>query len=365
MSKNHNTKSGRGSANLLTIAVLLLMAAVWLIGCTCEPKTNPEGDAHTQMGEKQVDGSDILTEDFTKIVFSPHWLPQAQFAGFYVAKEMGFYAAKGIDLEIIHPTASINNLQYLMDGKADVISSFLISALNQKQLGVDLVNIAQLSQHSAIMLVAKKGSGIDKAADLDGKRVGIWLSGFQETPMAFMREKNINIDWVPILSSVNLFLLGGLDAMTVMWYNEYHQIYLSGIDHEEMNSFFMSDYGFNIPEDGLYVLNETYSNRGNDLSRFVEATLQGWDYAAANRDFTVDLVVRLMKESNIPANRTHQLWMLDKILEVHDFKRKGVPRTYLEENDFDLALRVMKRHHHTEKNILYEEFFRPVISVQP
>ncbi len=365
MHKKHSTKSGRGWANLMTLATLLLMAAVGFYGCNHEPTPDPEAEAHTRSGQRAGDGSAIATDGLPKIVFAPHWLPQAQFAGFYVAQEMGFYAAKGLDVEIIHPTASINNLQYLMDGKADIISSFLISALNHKQSGIDLVNIAQLSQHSAIMFVTKKSRGIQNLSDLDGKRVGIWLSGFQETPMALARKQSIDIEWVPILSTVNLFLLDGLDAMTVMWYNEYHQVYLSGIDHDELNQFFMSDYGFNIPEDGIYVLNETYRNRGEDLTRFVEATLEGWDYAAANREFTVDLVIRLMKESNIPANRTHQSWMLEKILEVHCYRNKGVPRTYLDRSDFDQALNVMRRHHHTEKNVDYEAFFRPVISIQP
>ncbi len=296
-----------------------------------------------------------------KLVFTPHWLPQAQFAGYYVAQDQGFYKDAGVEVEIIHPSASVNAFNFLIEEKADVISLFLVAALDAVQKGTDLVNIAQFSQNSALMFIAKKSSGIQSLSDFDGRKVGIWLSGFKEVPQAMLESNNINVEWVPILSTVNLFLLGGIDVMTVMWYNEYHQVYLSGINFDEMNTFFMSDYGFNVPEDGLYVLPHTVDERREDLAAFIEASLRGWEFAAQNQEYTVDLVVHLMREANIPSNHAHQRWMLDKILQVHDLSGKGIQPTQLHPEDFEKAAGIIKTLSKKDFSVDYHDFFQPVL----
>lgn len=296
-----------------------------------------------------------------RILFGAQWLPQAQFAGYYVAQDQGFYAEAGINVEIIHPTTTVNTLEYLTSGQADVVSLFLITALNARFDGVELVNIAQLSQHSAIMFVSRKDSGLERIEDFEGKRVGVWLSGFQEIPYSLMSDKGTDVEWVPILSSVNLFLMGGLDAMTVMWYNEYKRIYLSGIDHEELNTFFMADYDYDVPEDGLYVLGKTRKEKEDELRAFTEATLRGWEYAAYNREYTLELVTQLMREANIPASYAHQRWMLDKILEQHGTEDDAAERLHLHLDDFEKAYSIMQRFSTLSSPFTYEDFFMPVI----
>lgn len=296
-----------------------------------------------------------------RIVFSPHWLPQAQFAGYYAALDQGFYAEKGLDVEIIHPSATINALTFLEEGQADIISLFLVSGLEAFRNGVDLVNIAQLSQHSAIMFVSKKESGIASIEDFQGKKLGIWMSGFQEVPQALMVERNIQPQWIPIMSTVNLFLLGGIDIMTVMWYNEYNQLYFSGIDPDELNSFFLSDYGYNIPEDGLYTLRQTLNDRPDELRAFTEASMRGWAYAAANREYTVELVVNTMRKANIPSNKAHQRWMLDKVLEMQQTNDKVVYPTQLHPVDFENTISIIERVRNTSFSLGYHQFFQPVI----
>ena len=299
-----------------------------------------------------------------KIVFGAQWLPQAQFAGYYVAYDQGFYEDAGIDVEIIHPTVTVNTLEYLISGRADVVSLFLITAINDRFAGTELINIGQLSQHSAIMFVSKKESGIESIEDFDGKRVGVWMSGFQEIPYSLMADKRLDVEWVPILSTVNLFLMGGLDAMTVMWYNEYKQIYLAGVDHEELNTFFMADYDYDVPEDGLYVLEHTLEEKSEELQAFLEATLRGWDYAAENREYALELVVQIMRDAHIPASYAHQRWMLDKILEQQADKGSGAERLHLDKDDFEKAISIMERFSTISSPFTYEDFFRPVLETK-
>jgi len=302
----------------------------------------------------------LLTQSQNKLIFTPHWIPQAQFAGYYVAQDQGFYNEAGLDVEIVHPSASVNALKFLKEGKSDIISLFLISGLDAFQNGDELVNIAQISQHSAIMFVTKKSSGISSLEYFQGKKVGIWRSGFHEVPEAMLKSNGIEVEWIPILSTVNLFLLGGIDAMTVMWYNEFHQIYLSGLDMDELYTFFMSDYGYNVPEDGLYALKTTVENRKDDLSKFVQATMKGWEYAAANRKYTVDLVVKIMRDAKIPSNVAHQQWMLDKILRVQSITNKEVRPTELLKSDYEKAVEIIESLSGQPFRGTYEQFFIPV-----
>jgi NitT/TauT family transport system substrate-binding protein len=276
-----------------------------------------------------------------RLTFTPHWLPQAQFAGYYTALEKGFYKDEGLDVTIVHPSASVNAVEKLEKGESDIISLFLVTAISAKYKDIDIVNIAQLSQNSALLFVTRKDKNIRNLSDLNGKKIGVWYSGFDEVGKALAKANKLDVQWVPILSSINLFMVGGIDAMTVMWYNEYQQIINSGINHDELDKFFFSEYGFNVPEDGLYCLNSTYNLRKNDLEKFVKATLRGWDYARNNRVEAVELVMRIMKQENIPTNKTHQSWMLDKVLELMKPSSGEQHIGELSRTDFDKAQNIL------------------------
>ncbi len=302
----------------------------------------------------------LAGRDSEPLVFSPHWMPQAQFAGFYVAYDQGFYEEEGVEVEIIHPSPTVSSIDFLERGTADVITQFLMTALTARDQGSELVNIGQVSQHSAIMLVSKAESGIESINDIHGKKVGVWRGGFRELPMAMLSDFDIEVEWVPLLWSVNLFLEDGVDLMTVMWYNEYNQLYLSGLDRDEINTFFASDYGFDVPEDGIYTLPDIREKRAEDLSAFVRASMRGWTYAAKNQEYTVDLVVQMMREANIPGNKAHQRWMLERMIDLQDIAEKGVRLTELHPDDYSLAVTILRDRDAIGRAVSYEAFFQPV-----
>jgi NitT/TauT family transport system substrate-binding protein len=296
-----------------------------------------------------------------KLVFAPQWMPQAQFAGYYVAEEQGYYRDAGLEVEIVHPSASIQATALLTSGKADLISLFLVTSMSVRIKGVDIVNAGQISQHSTLLFVTKKARGITQLNQLNGKRIGVWKSGFDEVPKALMASKNIQIEWVPILSTVSLFMMDGIDAMTVMSYNEYDQIINSGMDEDELNVFPLAEYGFDVPEDGLYCLRKTYLEKGADLGKFLEATLKGWDYAAANRKYAVDVVISRMQQAHISANRAHQQWMLDKVIDMITPGTKEVEKGVLLESDFIKAQNVLSINIKDVSGFSYADFYKPVL----
>jgi len=278
----------------------------------------------------------------TKLSFAPQWFPQAQFAGYYVAKDQGFYKKAGLDITIVHPSSSISAFDYLYNGKVDVISTFLMDGLKQRAKNVPLVHVGQFSQHSALMIVSKKSGTVSTLKELNNKKLGIWGYGFDDVPRAFLRQNNYKVTLVPVHNTVNLFLMGGIDAMTVMYYNEYDQMVNYGINEDEMNTFFFSDYGFDIPEDGLYCLDKTYAAKKAAIARFVKATLEGWEYASKNKEYALNLVVKEMEKAHLPNNKAHQRWMLDKVIELIEPGSKNVEKGQLLEQDFHNALTILR-----------------------
>jgi len=243
------------------------------------------------------------------------WLPQAQFAGYFVAKDKGFYEEEGIDLAILPGGPDILASEQLADGKADFATMFLTTGL-QRSESVPLVNIGQMVQHSALMLIAKKSSNIKTFRDLDGKKVGLWANEFQIQPLALFRRLGIHVTVVPQTSSLDLFMRGGVTACSAMWYNEYHTLLTYGLNADDLTPLFFNDAGLSFPEDGIYCLEETARERPDLCRRLVRASLKGWRYAFAHKDEALGIVLARMKAAKVPCSRAHQRWMLERMEDV-------------------------------------------------
>lgn len=302
-------------------------------------------------------GSLISYGQLHKLVFAPQWLPQAQFAGYYIALEKGFYKEAGLDVEIVHPSPNVQATSMLANGKADLISLFLITAMSNKCNGLELVNVGQISQHSAILIVTKKSSGISTLEQLKGKKVGIWKSGFDEVPKSLLADKKIEVNWIPVLSTINLFTMGGIDAMTVMSYNEYDQIINCGINEDELNVFPAANFGFDVPEDGLYCLKQNWEAKKGDIDSFLKATLKGWAFAATDKKYALEIVIKQMQMAHQPANKVHQEWMLDKVLELIIPASKASPNGLLLESDFNKAADILTKKNGVKPKFSFSDFY--------
>ena len=246
----------------------------------------------------------------------PLWEPQAQFAGYYVALAKGMYARHGIDLRILRAGPGHSPAEALEKGRADFAILWLITALQHRSAGSKLVNLAQTSQRSSMMLIAKKTSGIKTIDDMDGEKVGLWQGDVSIPPRTLFAMHHIKVRVVPQSHTVNLFLRGGIDVTSAMWFNEYHTIINSGVDPEELNVIFLKDQGMNFPEDGIYAMEMTVHKDPALAAAFVEASLEGWRYAFDHADEALDIVIKYMREAHLPANRVHQKWMLERMQDL-------------------------------------------------
>lgn len=248
-----------------------------------------------------------------RIVFTPQWLPQAQFAGYYVAQEKGFYAEEGLDVEVRHPSASYSTFNRMVDGNSHIVTMQLPQAMEAIDRGFPLVNVLQTSQHNSLLIVPRNDS-IRTLDDLRNKRVGIWKVGFGETALILDKQKELNIEWIKYLQGINLLVSGAIDATLAMSYNEYWLIMASGIQPKQV--FSVADYGLDIPEDGLYVLQSYYKAHPEQVKAFARASRRGWEWAKKHPDETLEIVLKVMKQSQMPVNIHHQRWMLKEVFRL-------------------------------------------------
>lgn len=258
-----------------------------------------------------------------KVRFMPQWTAQAQFAGYYMALEKGFYSDLGLDVSIIHMSANSvkSAVDYLDDGTVDIISNQLLTGIFARNSGVHLVNVLQTSQNNTLMCVSH--NPIKSFRDLDGKKVGVWKAGHGEIAEIYASDYSLSIGWFNFNKGVNLFISKAVDATLCYSYNEYLSLLFAKGEIPAENVIRFADMGYNYPEDGLFVL-EKYLKKNKDVvDKFKEASKKGWEYARANREETIDVVMRYTSENHISTNRVFQSMMLDEILDSQISREDG------------------------------------------
>ncbi|MCJ2164831.1 MULTISPECIES: ABC transporter substrate-binding protein [unclassified Pseudodesulfovibrio] len=284
------------------------------------------------------------------------WLPQAQFAGFFVAKDKGFYEEEGIDLTILSGGPDVLASDYLDTGKADFATLFLSTGLKRRET-MPIVNIGQFVQRSALMLITKKSAKINSFKDLDGKKVGLWANEFQIQAIALFRQNDIRVTVVPQSNSLDLFMRGGVQAASGMWYNEYHTLLTYGLDESDLHPLFFNEAGLNFPEDGIYCLEKTATERKELCLKLVRATIRGWQYAFAHTEEALDIVLHRMREAKVSVNRVHQRWMLKRMEDII-MSDENATMGVLRKDDFERVQQVLLNTEFMDTPVDYADFYR-------
>ncbi|MBI5592889.1 MAG: ABC transporter substrate-binding protein [Deltaproteobacteria bacterium] len=301
-----------------------------------------------------------LCQDLQPVTFLPQWTPQAQFAGYYVAIRKGFYQKRGIDLQLLAGGPDNPPADMLVSRKTDFTTLFLSDAIKLRSRGFDLVNVAQIGQKSGFMLVARKSSGILSPKDLNGKRVSLW-SDFKLQPLAFFQKHQIQVTIVPQTYTINLFLQGGVDAACAMWYNEYHTLLNSGVNADELTTFFFDQHDLNFPEDGIYCLHETLKKDDRICRNVVLASLEGWRYAFDHPAEAIDIVMTYVQEAHVGTNRVHQRWMLDRIRDISVTGDGNTPMGTLSSDGYQTVASKLKSGGMIDEVPKFNEFYFPCL----
>jgi len=248
------------------------------------------------------------------------WVTQAQFAGYFVAKDKGFYKDENLDVTIKPGGPDVAPPQVIAGGGADVIIDWMPSALASREKGLPLVNIAQPFKRSGMMLTCRKDSGVKTPQDFPGRTLGVWFYGNEYPFLSWMGRLNIPTDGsnggVTVLKqgfNVDPILQKQADCVSTMTYNEYWQIIDAGLGSDELVTFKYEDQGVATLEDGLYVLEKNLADPAfvDKMARFVRASMKGWAWARENSDAAADIV--LENDETGAQTENHQRRMMGEI----------------------------------------------------
>ena len=232
-----------------------------------------------------------------KVVVQMKWVPQAQFAGYYVAAAKGYYKAEGLDVTIKPGGPDVSPVQVLAGNQADAIVNWMPDALAAREAGVPLVNIAQIFDKSGLMLTCKKSSGVATPKDFKGKTLGVWFGGNEYPFLNWMAKLGLKPDTdVKVLKqgfNVDPLLQNQAACISTMIYNEYWQVVDAGVKPADLVTFFYEKEGVASLEDGLYVLEGKLKDPAftAKMAKFLKATFKGWNDAVKNPEEAARIVV--------------------------------------------------------------------------
>ncbi|MDQ6685195.1 MAG: ABC transporter substrate-binding protein [Pseudomonadota bacterium] len=269
-----------------------------------------------------------------KVTVQLKWLPQAQFAGYYVAQAKGFYKDAGLDVTIKPGGPDIAPAQVLAAKGADVAVDWMPSALAAREAGVPMVNIAQIFNRSGMMLTCKKSSGVSTPKDFKGKTLGVWFGGNEYPFLSWMHTLGYKTTGaspdVKVLKqgfNVDPLLQNQAACISTMIYNEYWQVIDAGVKPADLATFAYEDQGVATLEDGLYAREGDLKDAATvaRLGKFVKATLRGWDYALKNQDEAVKIVLAAdTSGGSTAAVQKRQLENVGKLITTAGTAKMGV-----------------------------------------
>ncbi|MSU92244.1 ABC transporter substrate-binding protein [Rhodobacteraceae bacterium 2CG4] len=252
------------------------------------------------------------------------WVTQAQFAGYYVAKDKGFYEEENLDVTIKSGGPDIAPEQVIAGGGADVITTWMAAGLAARERGVPLVNIAQPFKTGGLQLTCLKETGVETPDDFAGRTLGVWFFGNEYPFYAWMAQLGLETDGadengVTVLKqafNVDPLLQGQADCISTMTYNEYGQVLDAGYTGDDLVNFNYLEQGIGMLEDGLYVLEENLEDPAfvDKMVRFVRASMKGWKYAEENPEEAAQIII-----DNDPTGAQtldHQTYMMGEVAKL-------------------------------------------------
>lgn len=263
-------------------------------------------------------------EELTPVRLQLQWVAQSQFAGYFAAKDLGFYEAEGLDVTILEGAVEIVPQQVVASGGAEFGIAWVPKVLESNEQGVNLVNIGQVFQRSGTLQVSFVDTGIESVEDFEGMRIGTWGFGNEHELFAAMRAAEVdpeNPDDVTIVQQpfdMSLLVNGEVDAAQAMTYNEYAQV-LEQINPdtgelyqpEDLNVINFNEVGTAMLQDHIFANADWLAEEGSEdiAVRFLKASFRGWMHCRDNFEECVEVVL----DNGSTLGESHQAWQLNEI----------------------------------------------------
>jgi NitT/TauT family transport system substrate-binding protein len=262
-------------------------------------------------------------ESVDEVSLQLQWFIQAQFAGYLAAIDQGFYEDRCLEVSILEGGVDIVPQQVLADGQADFALAWVPKALQTREQGAEIVNIAQIFQRSGTLQVSFADAGITTPEDFAGRKIGNWGFGNEYEIFAALGEAGLDpasdVELVQQQFDMLGLLSGDIDAAEAMTYNEYAQV-LEAVNPEtgelyqpeDLNVISYEEVGVGMLQDALWADGARLESDDayRDLAvRFLAASIEGWAYCRDDPEACRDIVVAAGSQ----LGESHQLWQMNEI----------------------------------------------------
>ena len=309
-------------ARLVGVAVV---GAIALSACggsttTTESSAAPAASAPAASASAAAPAEECTTP--TPVSLQLQWFVQSQFAGYYAAKDKGFYADQCLDVTILEGGVDIVPQTVLAQGGADFAIAWVPKALASREQGALITNVAQVFQKSGTLQVSWVDSGITTPADFKGKKIGNWGFGNEYEVFAAISKAGLDpatdVELVGQQFDMVALLNREIDAAEAMTYNEYAQLLEAKNPEtgklytaEDFNVINYTDEGVGMYQDAIWANQERLADPAYQATtqKFVSASLAGWIYCRDNAQECADIITA----NGSKLGASHQLWMMNEV----------------------------------------------------
>lgn len=316
---------GKSATRVVALAAsgLLLLSA-----CSSSDDTATDSAAETATESAETETTEEAATDegacteLTPVSLQLQWFVQAQFGGYYAAKDLGYYEDECLDVTILEGGLDIVPQTVLAQGGADFAISWVPKALSSREQGAGIVDVAQVFRTSGTLQVSWADSNITTAADLAGKKVGNWGFGNEYELFAGMTKAGIDpagdVELIQQQFDMQALLNREIDAAQAMTYNEYAQV-LETVNPDtgelyqpdDFNVINWNDEGTAMYQDAIWASEERLADAAyqDTTQRFVTASLKGWTHCRDNAQECADIITA----NGSKLGSSHQLWMMNEV----------------------------------------------------
>lgn len=297
----------RGSKVALALVTAAMMVTAACGGGAAEPAGSSSGSA----------GGDAPT----KVKLQLQWVAQAQFAGYYAARDQGYYKDEGLDVEIVEGGPDIVPQDVLSAGDVDYAISWVPKVLGSIEKGAKITDVAQIFERSGTTQISMKDKNITSPAQFAGKNIGSWGYGNEWELFAGMQKGGVNVKDIKLIQQafdMNGFLDGDIDAAQAMTYNEYAQVLETKnpktgqlFQPSDLNVVNWNSVGTAMLQDAIWANSDKLGDEAyaTQTTKFIKASIKGWVYT---RDNPAE-AAKIVTAAGSQLGESHQLWMANEV----------------------------------------------------